>query len=306
MSSLTADTLSPAVTGVDDAAAAAARLGPADAHVAAILDLAAARPLALDAFLRVAAVEWNTSVSTACVECADRPRMLLNPLFVERMCDTRERLALLVLHELSHISLGHTRLYSRATAAHNIAFDVVINATILTGLERAAIDAAPYAALLESLYEPHESPWFLLRPPPGWPKRPNWEASRSCATPLRDIHRRLYSDIPEATAADDVTYGEILALLGGFTDQWGRYVDEVEKLGRQLDTVRRTYDGISGPRRRQLERQIEKVEDLREGRGIHPEVVGDARPRLLLPVPRGDDSVAGRHLDDDSPAASAG
>ena len=120
MNPLTGSNASPAGTDGGSAAEAAARLGPADAYVSAILDLAAARPLALDAFLRVAAVEWNAGVSTACVECADRPRMLLNPQFVESMCGTRERLALLVLHELSHISLGHTRLYSRATVAHTL------------------------------------------------------------------------------------------------------------------------------------------------------------------------------------------
>ena len=59
MNPLHSDNDSPVVTSVLHAAEAAARLDPADAHVAAILDLTAARPLALDAFLRVAAVEWN-------------------------------------------------------------------------------------------------------------------------------------------------------------------------------------------------------------------------------------------------------
>ncbi len=76
------------------------------------------------------------------------------------------------------------------------------------------------------------------------------------------------------------TSDEILGLLSGFTDQWGKYTAEVERLGKQLDTVRKTYDGLAGTRRRALERQLEKVEEVREDRGVDPVVVDD-RPRLL-------------------------
>jgi DNA recombination protein RmuC len=76
------------------------------------------------------------------------------------------------------------------------------------------------------------------------------------------------------------TSDEIVSLLSGFTAQWGRYTDEVDKLGRQLDTVRKTYDGLATTRRRQLERQLEKVEEVREERGVGVQVV-DERPRLL-------------------------
>jgi DNA recombination protein RmuC len=76
------------------------------------------------------------------------------------------------------------------------------------------------------------------------------------------------------------TSDEIVSLLSGFTAQWGKYTEEVDKLGRQLETVRRTYDGLATTRRRQLERQLEKVEEVREQRGVDVHVVDD-RPRLL-------------------------
>ena len=76
------------------------------------------------------------------------------------------------------------------------------------------------------------------------------------------------------------TSDEIVALLAGFSEQWGRYIEEIDKLGRQIDTVRRTYDGVAGPRRRQLECQLEAVEELRERRQVAATVVDD-RPRLL-------------------------
>ncbi|MBS3939579.1 MAG: DNA recombination protein RmuC, partial [Actinobacteria bacterium] len=76
------------------------------------------------------------------------------------------------------------------------------------------------------------------------------------------------------------TSDQIVGLLSGFAEQWGRYTEEVDKLGRQLDTVRRTYDGLATTRRRQLERQLERVEEVREQRGIAPVTI-DERPRLL-------------------------
>ncbi|MEX1164889.1 MAG: DNA recombination protein RmuC [Nitriliruptor sp.] len=92
------------------------------------------------------------------------------------------------------------------------------------------------------------------------------------------------------TLALQRTSDEILGLLGGFSDQWGRYSDEVDKLGRQLETVARTYDQLSGTRRRQLEKQLDRVEDVRERRGVDAVVVDEERPRLLHL--RGDDGSA--------------
>jgi hypothetical protein len=196
-----------------EAVAAARRLGPADRLVEGVLDLAGARALALDALLSVSAVEWSAEITTACVECADRPRLLLNPRFVEVHCTTRERLAMLLLHELSHISLGHTRLFPRITALHNVAFDAIINASLLHALAAKGIDPAGYAALLEACYGARAAPFFILRPPPGWPGRPGWSASGGCDPHLREIHRRLYAPVHRQAALQQPTYAEITSAL---------------------------------------------------------------------------------------------
>jgi DNA recombination protein RmuC len=99
------------------------------------------------------------------------------------------------------------------------------------------------------------------------------------------------------------TSDEIVALLSGFTLQWGRYVEEFEKLGKQLGTVGRTYDTLASTRRNQLEKQLEKVEEVREQRGVAVHVVDD-RPRLLR-LPAGDDDEVGG-IEDEIPAASTG
>jgi uncharacterized protein with von Willebrand factor type A (vWA) domain len=173
--------------------AAAQRLGSPESVVAGILDIVGARALALDALLRLSAIEWSAEVTTACVECADRPRLLINPLFVERWCATKERLAALLMHELAHVSMGHTRLFPRAGVLQNIACDAVINRELLATVDKVSGDTPRFAALFEDYYKHDHSPSFLLRPPPGWPQSPNWKASKSCPKPLRDIHRRLYA-----------------------------------------------------------------------------------------------------------------
>lgn len=67
---------------------AAQVLGPADAYVARILNLVGTHAHAIHAMLTVSRVEWSREVATACVECQDRPRLLLNPDFVKRWCHT--------------------------------------------------------------------------------------------------------------------------------------------------------------------------------------------------------------------------
>jgi DNA recombination protein RmuC len=59
------------------------------------------------------------------------------------------------------------------------------------------------------------------------------------------------------------TSDEILRCLAGFETQWGKFSDALDKVGRSLDSVRRSFDDLSGPRRRQLERQLDRVDELR-------------------------------------------
>ena len=62
------------------------------------------------------------------------------------------------------------------------------------------------------------------------------------------------------------TSDEILACLAAFEQQWGKFSDALDKVGRSLDTVRRSWDDLSGTRRRQLERHLDRVGELRTRR----------------------------------------
>ncbi|MFO7777383.1 MAG: DNA recombination protein RmuC [Nitriliruptoraceae bacterium] len=74
---------------------------------------------------------------------------------------------------------------------------------------------------------------------------------------------------------------EILQLLAGFADQWGRFTDQFDKLGRGLDTTQRAYEALASTRRTQLERQLDRVEELRSQRGVAAVVADDQRAPIV-------------------------
>lgn len=107
-------------------------------------------------------IEVSDAVPTAAVTLGLDSRLLINPDFAERHCRTDAALVTLVLHELWHVALGHTRLYEQLTPAQNWAFDAVINAQLC----RQFPDAA-HTRLFRQLYDADRLPWALLRPPDG-------------------------------------------------------------------------------------------------------------------------------------------
>jgi DNA recombination protein RmuC len=64
------------------------------------------------------------------------------------------------------------------------------------------------------------------------------------------------------------TTNEILDVLGSFAKQWQAFADQMDTLGKRLDLAARAYDDLSGTRRRQLERQLDRIEDLRTDQAI--------------------------------------
>lgn len=61
------------------------------------------------------------------------------------------------------------------------------------------------------------------------------------------------------------TSDRILDLLEAFRDQWQRFTEQMDKVGRGLETTQRAYDALATTRRNQLERQLDRVDDLRQG-----------------------------------------
>jgi hypothetical protein len=157
-------------------------------------------PVTQPAFRRLLAlldVEASDAVPTAAVTLGARSRLLINPAFVAARCETDHDLVMLVLHELFHVALGHTRLFPRVTPAQNWAFDCVINAQLCLTYPQ-----PHWTALFRRCYAPDLFPEALLRPPAGW----GTDQERWLPGPAGAVHRALYSD-------RSASYADLYALL---------------------------------------------------------------------------------------------
>jgi DNA recombination protein RmuC len=78
------------------------------------------------------------------------------------------------------------------------------------------------------------------------------------------------------------TSNEILARLGSFNKQWSSFVEKMDKLDRSLNTARKDYDDLIGTRRRQLERELDKIADLRQASPLEAAPDEPGEPPLAL------------------------
>jgi DNA recombination protein RmuC len=61
---------------------------------------------------------------------------------------------------------------------------------------------------------------------------------------------------------------EILRTLGAFNNQWGMFKEQMSKVDRALESSRKAYAELMGTRTRQLDRQVERVDELRITAGL--------------------------------------
>jgi DNA recombination protein RmuC len=67
--------------------------------------------------------------------------------------------------------------------------------------------------------------------------------------------------------------GEILECLVAFRQQWSKYSDQMDKVERAFVSTQKNFEELSGTRRKQLVRQLDRIDDLRKDRGL-PEPTG--------------------------------
>ena len=70
------------------------------------------------------------------------------------------------------------------------------------------------------------------------------------------------------TLATQQAAKEIVGLVGLFNQQWGRFNESVETLGRRIQSLGSAFDSLSGTRRKALQRPLDRIEALRKQRGI--------------------------------------
>lgn len=177
-------------------------------------------------------IEASHTIPTAAVTLGTRSRLLINPAFTQAHCSSDQALIMLVLHELFHVVLGHTRLYAHSTPTLNFAFDAVINAQLCL-----LFPGPEWTGLFRELYDAQASPWALLRPPEGW----QTTVARWLPGALGALHRRLYTDASLsyedlfrllADGALEVQLGDLGSLLGSHDGGGGK--DQGEALDPDL------------------------------------------------------------------------
>jgi hypothetical protein len=189
---------------------------PADGLVRRLLDVVPARSHEMTALLQLFRVEASESVATASVSCERRPVLRVNPRFAAERCRTDAHLFMLVMHELHHVLLGHTRLFPRATPAHNLAFDAVINALLCVRFPEEA-----YTSFFTALYGEEAGPLRLLAPPGGPRARPEvlaalHEALYDGSATAEEVFERIVREVRLVVAP-----GVLLGSQGADGGEWG-------------------------------------------------------------------------------------
>ena len=64
------------------------------------------------------------------------------------------------------------------------------------------------------------------------------------------------------------TSNEILSLLGLFKNQWGEFLKKLDLLAKRIEDTQKEYELLTTTRRRQFERPLNKIDDLRSQRGL--------------------------------------
>jgi len=75
------------------------------------------------------------------------------------------------------------------------------------------------------------------------------------------------------------TSNEILSLFGAFKKQWDEFASKFDLLGRKIGDLMKEYEALTTTRKRQLEKPLNKIEDLRSQRGL-PIAFEDDKPAL--------------------------
>jgi DNA recombination protein RmuC len=79
------------------------------------------------------------------------------------------------------------------------------------------------------------------------------------------------------------TTDEILEAMNGFSVQWQKFSDQVEVVGRRMASAQSAYDELAGTRRRQLQRQLDEIEQIRTERGLAPQPESGGDELRMLP-----------------------
>jgi DNA recombination protein RmuC len=64
------------------------------------------------------------------------------------------------------------------------------------------------------------------------------------------------------------TSNEILTLLSKFKKQWSLFLDKLDSVGKKIDAAQKDYQELSTTRRNQLERPLNRMDEIRRQKGL--------------------------------------
>lgn len=146
--------------------------------------------LQLNEFLKITKIRFdNPDVTSAAISFGKYPTLYLDKDFLNEHCQSDEHLFMLVMHELYHVILGHTKLYPRITELDNYCFDAMINSMLCKQFPETR-----YTSFFTTLYT-DDGNGCLLRP----------EGEK---TP-----KRFHPLLKELYQSDNATYYEIYKMV---------------------------------------------------------------------------------------------
>lgn len=237
----------------------------------------------METLCKLAGIKATREIPTAAVECTFRPRLLINPDFVAKYCERNEHLFLLVMHELWHVLLAHTQVYSRATPAQNIAFDAIINANLSR-----QFFTPEYRGFFEAINPSDQFPGCLLRPPEGWPYNPRYPIFEDMPL-VDDVLRRLYPPLPFGRWHPPL-YEDILYILRKYMSEKSMHGENIPNPVLLGDHESPSSDAIAASNdyvQDMLRRVVEKWSDnnlLGKDRGIGGTTLKDVLTTLGNPA----------------------
>lgn len=214
-------------------------------------------PLVSAALLRVQTVEIGDEVESAAVSVGERPRMLVNPNFVRKHCETESDLQALLFHELMHVQLRHGMDGAPWTKARHLACDAVINALACRILPKSHSD------FFARYYRFAQGPMRLLRAPrleelrdlrPG-SRRPLrevqfhgvWRALYRGEVGVADIERILdLPDVSHMSASEREVLGDLLGDHHALAQPLPPSIEETVEAASARSTVIAKWKGGAG------------------------------------------------------------
>lgn len=188
-----------------------------------------ANELELEKLLSLVEIRYSDKTETAAVSLENPPVLVFNRNFVREHCKADEHLLVVLMHEMYHIILGHTRLFNRVTFIDNIAFDAVINAMICR-----SFPDGEYISFFQEFYK-NTGIEALLRPPDNWSLDNISSARWKLKGDLLVLHKGLYTQEGDLTYRDiyddlrkRVNIMKLIVLLGNHKGKTTSYDGQIE------------------------------------------------------------------------------